>query len=60
MTQIDDVKSRVDIVELIGSYVNLQRSGSSYKANCPVPSGKDSVVLRFSRPAILALFWCVR
>ncbi len=35
MTQIDDVKSRVDIVELIGSYVNLQRSGSSYKANCP-------------------------
>ena len=35
MTQIDDVKSRVDIVELIGGYVNLQRSGNSYKANCP-------------------------
>ena len=35
MTQIDDVKSRVDIVELIGSYVQLQRAGSSMKANCP-------------------------
>jgi len=35
MTQIDDVKSRLDIVELISSYVNLQRSGSSLKANCP-------------------------
>ncbi len=35
MTQIDDVKSRLDIVELIASYVNLQRSGSSLKANCP-------------------------
>ena len=35
MTQIDDVKSRLDIVELIGGYVNLQRSGSSLKANCP-------------------------
>ena len=35
MTQIDDVKSRLDIVDLIGGYVNLQRSGSSLKANCP-------------------------
>lgn len=35
MTQIDDVKSRLDIVELVGGYVNLQRSGSSFKANCP-------------------------
>ena len=35
MTQIDDVKSRLDIVELVSGYVNLQRSGSSLKANCP-------------------------
>ena len=35
MTQIDDVKSRLDIVELIAGYVPLQRSGSSFKANCP-------------------------
>lgn len=35
MTQLDDVKSRLDIVELVGGYVQLQRSGSSFKANCP-------------------------
>ena len=35
MTQIDDVKSRLDIVELIAGYVPLQRSGGSFKANCP-------------------------
>ena len=35
MTQLDDVKSRLDIVELVGGYVRLQRSGSSFKANCP-------------------------
>ena len=35
MTQIDDVKSRLDIVEIVSGYVNLQRSGSSLKANCP-------------------------
>ena len=35
MTQLDDVKSRLDIVELVGGYVQLQRAGSSFKANCP-------------------------
>ena len=35
MTQIDDVKSRLDIVELIAGYVQLQPSGGSFKANCP-------------------------
>ena len=35
MTQIEDVKSRLDIVELVGGYVQLQRSGGSFKANCP-------------------------
>ena len=35
MTQLDDVKSRLDIVELVGGYVQLQRSGSSFKATCP-------------------------
>lgn len=35
MTAIDDVKSRLDIVEVISQRVPLQRSGNSYKAPCP-------------------------
>ena len=36
MTTIEDVKTRLDIVETVGSYVpNLKRSGRSWKANCP-------------------------
>ena len=36
MTTIDDVKTRLDIVETVGSYVpNLKRSGRTWKANCP-------------------------
>ena len=35
MTIVDDVKSRLDIVEVISQRVPLQRSGKSYKAKCP-------------------------
>ena len=35
MTVVDEVKSRLDIVEIISSYVTLARSGQRYKAPCP-------------------------
>ncbi len=35
MTVIDDIKSRLDITEMVSRYVTLQRSGSNQKANCP-------------------------
>ena len=35
MTVVDDIKSRLDIMEVISGYATLQRSGNSYKANCP-------------------------
>lgn len=35
MTVVDDIKSRLDIVDVISQRVVLQRSGSSFKANCP-------------------------
>ena len=35
MTVVDDIKSRLDIIEVISQRVPLQRSGNSFKANCP-------------------------
>ena len=35
MTVVDEVKSRLDIVEIISTYVTLNRSGQRYKAPCP-------------------------
>ena len=35
MSVIDDIKSRLDILDVVSGYVSLQRSGRNYKACCP-------------------------
>ena len=37
---IEEIKSRLDIVEVVGDFVNLKRSGSSYKALSPFTTEK--------------------
>lgn len=35
MTVLDDIKSKLDIVDVVSGYVALQRSGRAFKACCP-------------------------
>jgi DNA primase len=35
MTVVDDIKGRLDILEVVAQHVTLNRAGSSYRANCP-------------------------
>jgi len=40
MSAIDEVKSRLDIVEVVSSYLPLEKSGRNYKALCPFHAEK--------------------
>src|SRR3989344_1163896 len=39
--QIEEIKQKIDIVEFIGQYVELKRSGRNFKALCPFHSEKS-------------------
>lgn len=55
---IEDIRSRNDIVELIGMYVNLKRAGSNFSGLCPYHSEKSPSFTVFPATQSFYCFGC--
>lgn len=55
---IEEIRSRNDIVELIGSYVNLKRAGANFNGLCPYHSEKSPSFTVFPSTQSFYCFGC--
>ncbi len=55
---IEEIRSRVDLIELIGEYVELKKSGTSYKGLCPFHGEKTPSFMVQPLKQIFHCFGC--
>jgi len=58
MDQISQIKQKLDIVTLVGTYVSLKKSGNSYKGLCPFHSEKSPSFMVSPELQIFKCFGC--
>ena len=56
--QVEEIKSKTDIIALISEYVDLKKSGRNYKALCPFHSEKTPSFMVSSELQIFKCFGC--
>src|ERR1700730_16377216 len=56
--QIDEIKKRVEILDLVGDYVSLKKSGRNYKGLCPFHTEKTPSFMVNPERGIYKCFGC--
>ncbi|MCX6811244.1 MAG: DNA primase [Candidatus Berkelbacteria bacterium] len=58
MDQVEEIKQRVDIVDLISIYLELKKAGANYKALCPFHNEKTPSFMVSQDKGIFKCFGC--
>src|SRR3989338_6466721 len=58
MTPLEEVKSRLDIIDVIGEYIQLKPSGINHKARCPFHEEKTASFMVSKPKQIWHCFGC--
>ncbi len=60
LNEIEEVKSRIDLTDLIGQYVVLRKAGANYKCVCPFHQEKTPSMMVSPQKQIWKCFGCGR
>ena len=58
MTEIEEIKQKLDIVDIVGQYVSLKKSGKNYKGLCPFHGEKTPSFMVNQELQIFKCFGC--